>query len=109
MTTTATPSLPSRRENASVNADEYHERRLLLRSLPTIVYVELTQNCNLHCVMCRVPRRYDPSKDMAADIFDAVARQLMPTATVVDLRGWGESTILKHFEASLERVTGTGV
>jgi radical SAM protein with 4Fe4S-binding SPASM domain len=97
-----------RAANALLNRREYSARQLLLSSMPTMLYVELTQNCNLHCFMCRSAGRYDATKDMDDRVFDRVADELMPFASIVDLRGWGESTILPNFERRVARARDTG-
>jgi radical SAM protein with 4Fe4S-binding SPASM domain len=107
VSTTATPS--TRTRNAELNADEYRLRKLVLRSRPTMVYIELTQNCNLSCLMCRSANTFDRSKNMSDALFERTIEELAPTATWVDLRGWGESTILPDFTAKLRVTAATGV
>jgi MoaA/NifB/PqqE/SkfB family radical SAM enzyme len=94
--------------NALQNEEDYVERRVVLKSLPTMLYIELTQNCNLSCEMCRSAQQYDPSRDMEAEIFDMVSKELFPYASMVDLRGWGESTILRDFEKRLRATLDSG-
>jgi radical SAM protein with 4Fe4S-binding SPASM domain len=94
----------TREQNLRLNLKEYNEGALLLNSLPSVIFVELTQNCNLHCKMCRASKGYDKGLDMSDDLFNRVAEKLFPTATLVDLRGWGESTMLRNFD---ERVLKT--
>jgi radical SAM protein with 4Fe4S-binding SPASM domain len=74
-----------------------------------MLYVELTQNCNLKCNMCRSGGGFDPSKNMPHELFARIVSELMPYATMVDLRGWGESTILPTFAAQIQAAAASGV
>jgi radical SAM protein with 4Fe4S-binding SPASM domain len=98
----------ARLANAALNAREYHERRVMLRSRPTMVFVELTQNCNLTCRMCRSAGGYDASRNMTDGLFELVIQELGETASWIDLRGWGESTLLADFSAKLRRAAESG-
>lgn len=84
-------------ENRKLNIKEYEERCTVLQSRPRVLFVELTRNCNLRCPMCRIPFKWDPSLDMPYDVFAQIADELFPYAELVDLRGWGESTMLPNF------------
>jgi MoaA/NifB/PqqE/SkfB family radical SAM enzyme len=95
--------------NIKQNEEDYMERRLVLKSLPTMLFVELTQNCNLSCKMCRSAQKYDKALNMSREVFNLVARDLFPYAAMVDLRGWGESTILHDFEEKLRVTLDSGV
>lgn len=84
------PSGPPAPQDFSVQRSRY----------PSAIYVELTDRCNLRCPMCR-------SSAIAGDVlpiatFRQIADTLFPTAKFVDLRGWGESTILPDFELYLD-------
>jgi MoaA/NifB/PqqE/SkfB family radical SAM enzyme len=69
-------------------------------SMPRAIYVELTDLCNLTCPMCRC----SPVKGniLPIEMFTEMAETLFPTAEFVDLRGWGESTIIPNFEQYLD-------
>jgi MoaA/NifB/PqqE/SkfB family radical SAM enzyme len=69
-------------------------------SLPRAIYVELTDLCNLTCPMCRC----SPVKGniLPLPLFSEMAAALFPSADFVDLRGWGESTIIPDFERYLD-------
>src|ERR1051325_10964468 len=97
-----------REENAVLNHQEFLARKLTLASYPTMVFLELTQNCNLSCLMCRSSRGYDTSLDLAESVFDRVATTLFPYASLIGLNGWGESTILKNFPRRLRTALDSG-
>lgn len=82
-----------RRKNAALNEAEYRAGAEELCSYPRFVFVELTENCNFHCPMCRPGRPYDAAMNMPFHRFAQIAKTLFPYAEVVDLRGWGESLI----------------
>jgi len=92
-----------RQSNHALNLQEFHEGALVLESNPTVVFVELTQNCNLTCTMCRSAGANYATLNMGDELFDEIAKQLFPTAMMVDLRGWGESTIRPDFEEKVQK------
>lgn len=95
-----------RKDNLRINLEEFRKGTTQLQSLPPVLFVELTQNCNLHCRMCRSAGNFQPSLNMDNSIFELLLRDLFPYATLVDLRGWGESTLLRDFK---ERVIQTAL
>lgn len=86
-----------REANRHQAIEEYERGITKLDSMPRMLFIELTQNCNLHCSMCRGVIKYDSQWDMPMDLFKRVADELFPYAEIVDLRGWGESTIMHQF------------
>jgi len=101
--------MPTLREvNARRNLSDYAERHVVCSGMPSMIYVELTQNCNQACRMCRAGGLYDPSLDMRPELFQQLATELFQYAQVVDLRGWGESTILVGFRDRLRTALESG-
>ncbi|GHV57534.1 hypothetical protein FACS1894182_06630 [Bacteroidia bacterium] len=101
-----------RNKNLLLNNAEYEAGKIVLDSMPTVLFVELTQNCNSHCIMCYRAYKYPAYRkelDMKDEIFNLVKEQLFPTASIVDLRGIGESTLLKNFDKRLIETADTGV
>lgn len=86
-----------RRQNQELNIQEYERRETVLKSRPLALFIELTQNCNLRCPMCRYGEKYRPELNMPVEMYERVAEELFPSAYLVDLRGWGESTMLPYF------------
>lgn len=104
-----TMSEPDRRvANSALNQEEFAVGAVSLKSRPQVVFIELTENCNLHCLMCRSAGKYDLAKNMDRELFDRVAEELFPYAAIVDLRGWGESTILRDFHYYLDQAVSYG-
>jgi radical SAM protein with 4Fe4S-binding SPASM domain len=105
--------LSKRQENLNVNIEEYKVGKTVLESLPPVLFVELTQNCNSRCLMCSRaevhPNGYQTNLDMSDDVFNIVKEQLFPFASVADLRGFGESTILKNFDKRVMETVNAGV
>jgi MoaA/NifB/PqqE/SkfB family radical SAM enzyme len=100
--------IQDREENLRTNQAEFSAGQDQLRSRPTALFVELTENCNLSCRMCRSATPYRPERDMSEAIFEVIAAELFRSATLIDLRGWGESTMLPEFGARLSRATESG-
>ncbi len=97
-----------RRRNAALNEAEYAAAAETLSSYPRFVLVELTENCNLHCPMCRPARRYEASRNLPFHLFEEIAETLFPYAELVDLRGWGESLIYPDIVHAIELAASYG-
>ena len=95
--------------NQRLNSYEYQNEKIFLESYPKILFVELTQNCNLACKMCRTSTSYQKQLNMRNETFKNIQTQLFQYASVVDLRGFGESTILDDFENKLYETHKYGV
>ena len=93
----------TKKENLKLNIMEYKNNKIVLDSLPVVAFVELTRNCNLKCEMCKhktIP--YTKDLNMSRDTFHLVANKIFPTSKIVDLRGYGESTIIPDLEYFIE-------
>ena len=97
-----------REMNRTLNITEFQRGAVELESLPLAVFMELTQNCNLKCPYCRSSGHFQASWNMPLSLFRRVAEEIFPTALLVDLRGWGESTILKEFPEFISITTDYG-
>lgn len=91
-----------RARNKELNDSEFAEEKTWLESYPQVLFVELTENCNFGCDMCRAAGPFDSTKNMGFDLYRRIADELFPYAQIVDLRGWGESTILKSFPSFVD-------
>jgi MoaA/NifB/PqqE/SkfB family radical SAM enzyme len=86
-------------DNLKLSIEEFEAKESNLKSLPSKVIVELTENCNFKCKMCQQSfddkyKKYNPAFNLSRELFNKIAEQLFPTAYFVDLRGFGETTIL---------------
>jgi predicted glycosyltransferase/MoaA/NifB/PqqE/SkfB family radical SAM enzyme len=93
------PVLVGKIENRQRAEESFSKRSAAVVHYPTNIYVELTRNCNSCCIMCprsQLPiyQRYDKGLNMPFELFKKVADELFPYAYEVDLRGFGESTML---------------
>jgi radical SAM protein with 4Fe4S-binding SPASM domain len=98
----------ARTANQQLNIEEFSKRRTALESMPLVLFVELTQNCNLECPSCRSGEKFHPEWNMVESVFDKLADETFDTALIVDLRGYGESLILKDFPRAADRVLESG-
>lgn len=70
---------------------------------PTTIYLEISKNCDLKCIMCqhsKDPQFIDSSNPryfISVDLFKTIAEELFPTAKTVGLTGFGESTLHPKF------------
>lgn len=87
--------------NSDLNIKEIDEGLTVLKSYPRRLVFELTNACNLSCVMCgRNAANFKPTVfDM--DIFRSF-EPIMDSIEEVTLMGWGEPTIHPHFNEMLE-------
>ncbi|MFH1397301.1 MAG: radical SAM protein [Candidatus Omnitrophota bacterium] len=84
--------------NKLINSEEFESNRMILNSFPLNIFIELTRNCNCYCRMCfRKNNVYRNELDMSFELFRKAADLFFPYAQYVDLRGFGESTILKNW------------
>ncbi len=68
------------------------------KSFPKKILLELTNNCNLNCIMCGVgKKRYDPSRNLPLDLLNYLSENILIKAEIIRLNGLGESTILHNF------------
>ena len=94
--------------NRRINLAEYASRHTKLASRPRAVFVELTQNCNLRCWMCRPDALPQDDRMMSEDTFRRVADELFPFAEIIDLRGWGESLLYPGFKRAVKAASRSG-
>ena len=87
--------------NTDLNIKELEEGKTYLNSYPRRLVFELTNACNLNCVMCgRNAADFKPTMfDM--DVFRSF-EPIMDIVEEVTLMGWGEPTIHPHFIEMLE-------
>ena len=87
--------------NSNKNMDELEAGKTVLESYPRRLVFELTNACNLNCIMCgRNAADFKPTVfDM--DVFRSF-EPLMDTVEEVTLMGWGEPTIHPDFIEMLE-------
>ena len=92
---------PKQKENSDRNIEELEKGQTILQSYPRRLVFELTNACNLNCIMCgRNAADFKPTVfDM--DIFRSFV-PLMDTVEEVTLMGWGEPTIHPNFIEMLE-------
>lgn len=87
--------------NTKCNIKELEEKKTILTSYPRRLVFELTNACNLNCVMCgRNSAEFKPTV-FSMDIFRQF-EPLMDYVEEVTLMGWGEPTIHPNFNEMLE-------
>lgn len=87
--------------NSKLNIEEMEQGRTILESYPRRLVFELTNACNLNCVMCG-----RNAADFKPTVFDMdVFRSFEPLMDIVEevtLMGWGEPTIHPNFIEMLQ-------
>ncbi|HOX37581.1 MAG TPA: radical SAM protein [Candidatus Brocadiia bacterium] len=84
--------------NSRQNDYEYRTRRVVLKSFPTIVYVDPSNVCNLRCALCpsgqgKIPA---PHGRMDMGLFKDVVSVLAPRARQLHVYNWGEPLLHPH-------------
>lgn len=64
---------------------------------PRVAFVELTRRCNLRCQMCRPVPTLAESAEMTPEMLERVLNEVTANVDYVDLRGWGESLLVRIF------------
>lgn len=86
--------------NTFLNQNEMKEGKLILQSKPQRLVLELTNACNLKCIMCG-----RDEANFSLTTFDIdILKNLTPILNEVEevtLFGWGEPTLHPHFEEIL--------
>jgi len=90
--------------------NDYQMARHEVQSMPFKGIIELTENCNFSCIMCNRSKshelqQYREAVNMPLSRFEKIADEFFPYAIYVDLRGFGESTILPYWPDILEKLS----
>ena len=88
-------------KNTDLNLKEIDVGQTVLESYPRRLVFELTNACNLNCVMCGRNAADFKMTAFDMDVFRSF-EPLMDTVEEVTLMGWGEPTIHPHFNEMLE-------
>ncbi len=101
------PLTEKQQENSNLNISEIDSKAEILKSYPRRLVLELTNACNLNCVMCGRNAADFKLTSFNMDIFRSL-EPLMDTIEEVTLMGWGEPTIHPHFKEMLEIINRHG-
>ncbi len=95
--------------------DRFDITEIILRKLKNIelishyekktskVIIELTNNCNLNCVMCGVgSAKYSEKRDMNYQMYLQLLKKIPSTVEIIRLNGLGESTFVHDFHKYLK-------
>lgn len=97
------PLTPAQRENSEQNLREIQSGAVVLRSFPRRLVLELTNACNLNCVMCgRNAAQFQPTVFRLDWL--RYFEPMLDTVEEVTLMGWGEPTIHPEFVRMLELI-----
>lgn len=72
----------------------------LTPGIPSKIYIDLTRDCNLHCVMCR-ERPGRTGRTMDIDLFKRIVDETRHGVSSYSLFNWGESLLVKDFRERL--------
>jgi len=89
--------------NSKLNIEELEKGETILKSYPRRLVFELTNACNLNCVMCGRNAADFKLTMFDMDVFHSF-ESLMDTVEEVTLMGWGEPTIHPGFTEMLKTI-----
>ena len=92
---------PQQQANSDLNISEIDSGATILKSLPRRLVFELTNACNLNCVMCGRNAADFKGTMFSMDWFRWF-EPMLDTVEEVTLMGWGEPTVHPHFAEMLE-------
>lgn len=95
-------------DNLKENIKAYHEGSKVAAASPSVLYIELTQNCISRCEFCKPQWENNPKFDMNEEYFNILLKDYIPYSVLVDLRAWGESLMLPDFDVYLSKVAQFG-
>ena len=90
--------------NSSLNIKELNEGKTILESYPRRLVLELTNACNLKCIMCGRDEAEFNNTYLDINILSRLKDALEVTEEVA-LFGWGDPTVHPDFSAFLERLS----
>ena len=86
--------------NNSLQQSRAKSRAQLTPGIPSKVYIDLTRDCNLYCVMCcEIPGRTGRTRDI--DLFKKIVDETRNGVSSYSLFNWGELLLLKDFPERL--------
>ncbi len=84
--------------NKFLDFENNGKNKTKINSFPRKILLELTNNCNLNCVMCGIGKNgYDPSRDLPIDLLYSLSENVLKNTELIRLNGLGESTIMPNF------------
>ncbi|ABS33702.1 radical SAM protein [Clostridium botulinum] len=91
------------KSNSELNIKEIKENKTILKSYPRRLVFELTNACNLNCVMCGRNDAYFKPTIFDINWIDKFSN-IMDKIEEVTLMGWGEPTMHPNFKEILEKI-----
>lgn len=88
----------SRISNRVRSAFGYLTGKQITNLFPQVVVIEVTNHCNLDCVMCPHSIMTRPAGTMDISLFRRIIDQLTGQAEIVYLHGLGETLLVKNFD-----------
>lgn len=100
------PLTEKQKKNTELNLNEIRENKTILESYPRRLVFELTNACNLNCIMCGRNAADFKLTSFDMDIFRSF-EPMMDTIEEVTLMGWGSLPYILILMKCLRLSTGT--
>jgi MoaA/NifB/PqqE/SkfB family radical SAM enzyme len=96
-----------RTENVALNAREFAERAIELRSTPRLVVLGTHNACNAKCIFCLESRYSRFDLQLYKDFFESKMGNYIKNAEKVTFTGWGEILWIPGIEEFLDYINET--
>ncbi len=78
--------------------DKQNSKEFPISQIPEKILLEITNNCNLDCIMCGVGKNgYDPSRNFHLNLLYYLSDKILSKVKLIRLNGLGESTVIPNF------------
>lgn len=92
------------RINRLRNTLDLRARRIVARSLPYSIQLEVTTKCNLACIMCARDKYHGRGAHLDDEILERTVADLFPTAQDVIVSSFGEPLLYPDLERIFQRI-----
>lgn len=98
-----------KQKNKAQNQFEREHNLTVCESKPAHLQLEITTRCNLRCITCARSYGHFIGEDMAPELFHKIETELFPTLLTMDLQGYGEPLLCRHFDTFFDAATNYSV
>jgi radical SAM protein with 4Fe4S-binding SPASM domain len=98
----------TKEENKTLNHSERAQALAVIKSLPLVAKIEVTNRCNLRCIMCRNDHETRGFKDLDPALFDKL-RPIFPGLLSAYLYGIGEVLTYPYLDPMIDELLSYGI
>jgi len=87
---------------------DYRKKKITVGSFPPVLHVELTNACNLKCVICPHIRMRRSIGYMTLELVDKIIKETSGKSEFATLHAWGESLLHPQFDTIIRKFKKNG-